>query len=50
MVAMHGAEAETVAFTDAFPDETNYSIYKHGIGNKTTAISLMISSGACAGD
>jgi hypothetical protein len=48
MVAMHGAGAETVVFTEVLTVESNYSINKHGSGNKTTAISLMIPSDVCA--
>jgi hypothetical protein len=48
MVVMHDTGAETVVFTVVLPVKTNYSINKHGIGNKTTAILLMTLSVICA--
>jgi hypothetical protein len=41
MVVMHDTGAETVVFTVVLQVGTNYSINKHGDGNKTTAISLI---------
>jgi hypothetical protein len=48
MVVMHGTRAKIVVSRPDLWIKTNYSINKHGLGNKTTAISLLNLSEACA--